>query len=230
MKSLIYAFCFFISVLNIHAQNVGVGTSTPSGRLQINHRSSLSNPTLVLYDSINSFGGPAIQFRNAGGTKSWHIRTMIDHTSDPVDYLDFINDGTILATLNNSGNFGIGTFAPDQKLVVVGNFKLFGELNRTSTGTSNMIPIAYGNITGTGVINSGSGNFTVTRYSTGVYGITITGETYHYQTSTSVVTPVGSSAAIIVNTGSGAGSLNVYTYNASGVAVDNQFCFVAYKQ
>jgi len=227
MKSLIYAFCFFISVLNVCAQNVGVGTRTPSGKLQINHRSA-NSPTLILYDSSDILG-PILQFRNSGGIKTWQIRTLLDHTPVNNDYMDFMHNGNILATLMNSGNFGIGNAAPTQKLDVGGTIKLSGELNRSSTGTSNMVPIAYGNISSTGGINSGSGNFSVSRLNTGVYAITITGESYHFQSYTSIVTPV-SSTAIIVSSSSIGGSLQVFTYNASGGAVDNQFCFVAYQQ
>ena len=229
MRSLMIAYCLLISFSSVNAQSVGIGTPTPSGKLQIDHRSSFLSPTLNLFDSSIT-EGPNVQFRNAGGTKSWQIQAILNHTIANSDYLDFKNNGAILATLGNTGNFGIGTTTPDEKLEVAGNIKISGEVNRTSTGTSNMVPIAYGNISSTGTINSGSGNFTVSRFTAGFYTITITGESYHFQTHTSVVTPVGSSAAIIVGTGSGGGGLHVFTYNASGVAVDNQFCFVAYKQ
>lgn len=209
--------------------SMGLGTYNPSGKLQIDHRSSLASPTLYLFDSSTT-GGSIVQFRNAGGAKSWQIRAILNHSTPNNDFLDFMNNGAILATLGNSGNFGIGTPSPAEKLDVVGTIKLSGELNRTSTGTSNMVPIAYGNIATSGFINSGSGNFSVSKITTGWYAITITGESYQFQTYTSVITPVGSGAAIMVGTGSGGGNLYVYTYNASGVATDNQFCFVAYKQ
>jgi len=229
MKTLIYTFCLLISVIKVAGQNVGIGTTLPSGRLQIEHRSSFLNPTLSLFDSSTT-GGPIILFRNAGGARSWLIRGTLNHSLANSDALDFINNGTTLARLVNSGNFGIGTTFPDEKLDVAGSIKLSGELNRSSTGTSNMVPIAYGNISGTGVMNSGSGNFSASRTTTGSYSITITGEVYQFQTYTTVVTPVGGTAAIIVGTTSLVGNLLVYTYNASGVAVDNQFSFVVYKQ
>jgi len=209
--------------------SMGLGTYNPSGKLQVDHRSSVASPTLSLFDSSTT-GGSIVQFRNAGGAKSWQIRAILNHSTPNNDFLDFINNGTILATLGNSGNFGIGTSSPDEKLEVAGTIKLSGELNRTSTGTSNMVPIAYGNISITGFVNSGSGNFSVSKLTTGWYAITITGESYQFQTYTSVITAVGSSGAIMVGTGSGGGNLYVYTYNASGVAADSQFCFVTYKQ
>jgi len=229
MKSLMYVFCFLISVYNLNAQNVGIGTNLPSGRLQIEHRSSFFNPTLSLFDSTTT-GGPIILFRNSGGARTWLIRATLNHSLANSDALDFINNGTTLARLVNSGNFGIGTTFPDEKLDVAGSIKLSGKLKHSSTGNNNLVPIAYGNISGTGVMNSGSGNFSASRTTTGTYSITITGEVYQFQTYTTVVTPVGNTAAIIVGTSSLVGNLLVYTYNASGVAVDNQFSFVVYKQ
>ena len=227
MKSLICAFCFLISVFNTNAQNVGIGTNTPFGKLQINHRGSVINPTLNLVDSSSSTG-PIILFRNLGGAKTWEIRAYLNHLVANSDYLDFVNNGDIIATLVSSGNVGIGSILPTEKLDVTGNIKLSGELNRTSTGTSNMVPIAYGNISSTGAINSGSGNFSVSK-STGLYSIAITGEFFFISSYTSIVTPIGNNAAFVASS-SGSGNLLVFTYNMSGVLTDNSFCFVVYKQ
>jgi hypothetical protein len=69
---------------------------------------------------------------------------------------------------------------------------------------------------------------TVSRITTGWYAVTITGESYQFQTYTTIVTPVTGPA--MVSTSSGGGNLYIFTYNASGVAADNQFCFTVYKQ
>jgi hypothetical protein len=227
MKSLICAFCFLISAFNTNAQNVGIGTNTPFGKLQINHRGSVINPTLNLVDS-SSNTGPIILFRNLGGAKTWEIRAYLNHLMANNDYLDFVNNGDILATIVSSGNFGIGNISPAEKLDVGGTIKLSGELNRTSTGNSNMVPIAYGNISSTGAINSGSGNFSVSKPLSGWYSITITGEPFFLTSYTSVATPIGNAA--FVATSSGSGNLLVFTYNMSGVSTDNSFCFAVYKQ
>ncbi|MGB8191836.1 MAG: hypothetical protein WCF67_07960 [Chitinophagaceae bacterium] len=289
----------------------GVGTFAPVGRLQINHTSASANPTLNLYDSVAT-GGPILQFRNAGGAKNWQIQGYLNHSSPNSDELNFVNNNVTLATLSNSGNFGIGTTAPQnklhlhnttglttsytqftnpntgsggsdgllvgingvghsfiynqensrlyfgtanttrmsisetgnvgigidpgtEKLDVVGNINASGivragEVHRTSTGVANLVPIAYGNISSTGFIQSGSGNYTLLKISTGFYQVTITGEAYQFQTYTTVVTPAGNIGPIFTNTGSGGGSLHIYTYNLAGVAADSQFCFVVYKQ
>lgn len=290
----------------------GVGTFTPVGRMQINHTATVANPTLNLFDS-SSMAGPILQFRNAGSSRNWQLRTYLNNSIPEGDALYFVNNNNIIGAFSQLGYMGLGVEAPQHKLHlynslgaqqtyaqftnpttgilsndglitgingagnaliynqensrlffgtnntmrmsisetgnvgigvdpgterldVVGNIKtsgaviVTGEVTRPSTGTSNLVPIAYGNITPTGIINSGSGNFTVSKIATGWYAITITGESYQFQIYTTVVTANGGGSPVITTTGSGGGALHVYTFNAAGVAVDNQFCFVVYKQ
>ena len=194
------------------AGNMGVGNSNPVGRVQIDHFSSSLTPTLNLFDSSTLFG-PIVQFRNAGGARSWQIRTEINHPTPANDEFNIVNNNTTLLTVTGPGTL-----------------RVTGEVNRPSTGNANLVPIAYGNITSGGLLNSGSSNITVSRITTGWYQITITGESYQFQTYTAVVTPAGNVGPIMTNTGSGGGNLYVYTYNAAGVAADSQFCFVVYRQ
>jgi len=54
------------------------------------------------------------------------------------------------------------------------NIWIKGELNRSETGDANLVPIAYGNISASGSITGGTGNFTVTHTdNSGVYLITL---------------------------------------------------------
>jgi hypothetical protein len=194
------------------AGNTGIGTFTPVGRLQIDHFAGASTPTLNLYDS-STLNGPIVQFRNSGGSRSWQIRTEINHPVPANDEFNIVNNNNTLLTVTGPGTL-----------------RVTGEVNRTSTGNSNLVPVAYGNISATGNINSGSGNFTLTKIAAGWYSITITGETYQFQTYTTVVTPAGNIGPVMTNTGSGGGNLHVYTYNGAGAAADSQFCFVVYRQ
>lgn len=125
---------------------------------------------------------------------------------------------------------GIGRTNPSERLDIVGNVKVDGEINRPSTGASNLVPVCYGSISSTGAINSGSGNFSVSRISAGNYSVTITGETYHYQRYTTTVTPGGVSTPVITTTNSVGGNLRVLTFNLNGTASDSGFSFVVYKQ
>lgn len=84
---------------------------------------------------------------------------------------------------NMAGNVGIGTDFPREKLDVSGNIItgfnieangniiVGGEVQRPATGGTNMLPYAHGRVLSNGTITSGSGNFSVTRISEGVYEI-----------------------------------------------------------
>ncbi len=108
-----------------------------------------------------------------------------------------------------------------------------GEIQNTSTGSANMIPIAYGSVRSDGTIiaDASSGNFTVDHPSTGKYQITITGVTYIYTTCAQSVTLIGHAG--FVRTGSASGKLLVYTYDVTGDddadKKDIMFSFVVYK-
>ena len=123
---------------------------------------------------------------------------------------------------------GIGTTAPTERLDIVGNLKVSGEVNHPSTGASNLLPIAFGNISSGGVINSGSTNFTVTRTSAGIYNIDIVNHSFGFSTYSTVVTPV--SGPLVAGIDSAAGNLIVRLYNLSGTLSDGTFSFVIYKQ
>jgi hypothetical protein len=128
----------------------------------------------------------------------------------------------------NSGNVGIGIASPTQKLDVVGSIKLSGEINRPSTGTSNLIPIAYGTIQDNGTILSDTGNFTFTDLGTGIKKITVTGVNLNISNhtivgSTHATTPRFSNFVII------SGELQVFIHNQNGTPVNSPFSFVIYS-
>ena len=52
---------------------------------------------------------------------------------------------------------------------------------------------------------------------------------YLFSQYTTTATGIGSTTPLVVNTGSGAGNLQVRVYNLSGVATDGIFTFVVYK-
>jgi len=123
---------------------------------------------------------------------------------------------------------GIGTTAPTEKLEIVGTLKLSGEINNSSTGTANLLPIAFGTISTAGNILSGSGNYSVTRTATGSYTIDITDHSYGFSTYSTIVTAVA--GPFVASTNSASGNLLVRLYNLSGVLSDGNFHFVVYKQ
>ena len=199
--------------------NVGIGISNPQYRLQLYNNTG----TQITY----------AQFTNptTGSGPSDGLLTGINGIGHAFIYnqevanLYFGTSNTTRMMIESGGKVGIGVDPPTETLDVGGNInssglvRVTGEVNRPATGAAHLLPIAYGNISLTGFVQSGSGNISVTRLGVGFYAVTITGEAYQFQTYTTVVTPAGNLGAILTNTGSGSGNLHIYTYNTAGLAV-----------
>ncbi|MEJ5253591.1 MAG: hypothetical protein WHX60_17070, partial [Armatimonadota bacterium] len=93
---------------------LGVGTTTPTARLQIDADSSLASATLRLHEIETEFA--RLEFTNLNSTRKWHIAGLIGSTQE-ADRLNFWNSaaGDVLS-LSGSGNVGIGTTAPATRL------------------------------------------------------------------------------------------------------------------
>lgn len=149
-----------------------------------------------------------------------------------------------------SGNVGIGTTGPNFLLDVNGTASV-NSLNINSVYTlpttaptadgqvlsyngsnlewgANLDPIAFGRVSAAGGVSGSTGNFTVTKVGTGIYDITITGETYTASGYVASATITGSTYGFIYTTSS-SGKLRVFTRNASEASTDIQFHFVVYK-
>ena len=219
----------FLLKLKANGQ-AGLGTYDPRAALQINHRISGGEPTLLLFDSAGT-DLPVVQFTNAlNPTRHWQLSGYMG-AAETDNFFDISTQTGIKLTVNGIGNLGIGDSSPEEKLVVSGNIKLSGEVNRATSGTANLVPLCYGNVTSTAIIQPGGSteNFTVTRISAGRYNISISGETFNINSYHATATPIGSNP-VFITTGSGGGILNITTYNLSGVATDNSFCFTVYKR
>lgn len=134
----------------------------------------------------------------------------------------------------NSSNSAINAYLATD--TYAGDFsssiRVKGDINReyVSGAPKNAVPVAYGTVNSNGTISAGSGNFTVTYNSASTwYEIAITGESYHYTTHTTVVTPVGASSPSFATTSSVSGHLIVAIYNTSNVKLQNMFNFVVYR-
>jgi hypothetical protein len=207
----------------------GFGTYDPVGRMQINHRASIASPTLNLVDS--AFGSvPVIRLSNLTSPDYWQIRGSITTFNAASTYLEFGTQTAARMILRGDGNLGLGVTNPGEKLDVLGNVRVDGEMNRPGTGAANLVPICYGNVSSSGGTNSGSGNFTVSHTTTGTYEITISGENFVVSQYTTVISPVNGTTPIIGTFTSGSGILRVNMFNLAGTRVDNTFNFVVYQQ
>lgn len=213
MKQL-FTFFLLIVVLNSTAQNVGIGITAPVCKLDVWSADAF----------VTRFSGPDGMY--VIFTENNVYRGYMGSYSGNAEDMDF---GT--GAGNTTGKVHL-TVQGVPKLTVeaTGNVAIQEELHRPSkTGAANLLPICYGNVASSGFVHTGSGNFTVSKITTGWYAITITGESYQFQSYVTVVTATGS-VPVITSLGSGGGNLYVYTSNLAGTEVDNQFSFVVYKQ
>jgi hypothetical protein len=108
-----------------------------------------------------------------------------------------------------------------------GNAKFDGEIQHTSTGEANMIPIAYGTVESTGDVLSGTGNFTAS-LDAGIITIDVNDHVLSATNSSCSVIPYSTAfrTSSIVHSG---GDLKVYVFNSSGTLSATTFQFVIYK-
>lgn len=128
MKRKIFLYGFFLTgIINtLPAQNVGIGTSTPFGRLQINHN-SLIRPGLSLVDSGTQSSG-SLEFRNMNNTSRIMQRGFAQNNFNNGQYLDIFSDSATIATFRGNGNLGIRNLNPAYPLDVAGDINTTGSL------------------------------------------------------------------------------------------------------
>lgn len=149
--------------------------------------------------SFNSISPVSLQLQTAGTDKGFvqlsgnDLRTGI-YSSNPTGQFMIRTDGTNKVYVTETGNIGIGTSTPDERLHVAGTIKASGNITATAiesssleitgelrkpgtTGSFNLAPLAYGFVNANGTIQNATQNVSVTRISTGVYDISVTGIT-----------------------------------------------------
>ncbi len=118
--------------------NVGIGTTAPSQRLSVGSGNiTLDDGYWVGQSSSYGFypfvsSAQPYTRLNAGSS----MRVDIDNNNNETGaYLDFShNNGTVLARLQEDGNFGIGTTAPVEKFEVAGSIRIAGRIRQGSLG------------------------------------------------------------------------------------------------
>lgn len=189
---------------------------------------------IIIGDSVSSASRLTI-VDNSGASEMIDLKQTNGGSGDDVINMDVTSTASssspgqfIEAHANGNNKFSVntnGTMNIDSTIRITD-----GEINRNQTSTANLVPIAYGYVSATGAITSTgrTNNFTVTKFATGIYDITITGESYFY-TNYVCNTTLATSSAGLMSTNSSSGKLRVYTRNLSGTATDRAFYFIVYK-
>jgi hypothetical protein len=220
---------------------VGIGTINPQRKLHIVDEAaaginSNANSSLVLEKNgsanyinfLNTTAESGILFGVAGAPGGAANGGILYNNPSFAQGMQFRTGGNAnRMVIDNLGNVGIGNNVPAQKLDVEGNIRVSGEVYRGS-GTANLLPICYGSIAQAGTISTGTGNFSVTKAGTGIYDISITGESFSFSNYITSITPVSTAARSNTATSSG-GALRVRIFDASGTAVDTPFHFIVFK-
>ena len=133
-------------------EKIGIGTNSPSGKLHIYESSG------TVHSSTN--GTIILEHGNNGGASSIIFKSKVNSGSD-YGYIQYQDSSSvnasgeeaklIIGTMNDtnddiilfpSGSVGVGTTGPSEKLDVVGNIKLTGEIIK---GSSNYIQEYFSN-------------------------------------------------------------------------------------
>ncbi len=138
-------------------------------------------------------------------------------------------------SITGSGNVGIGTTAGTAKLDVGGDVRLSGEVHTTTTGTADMLAAAYAQLGTAGPATySSSGNFSISKISTGRVRVTFTAASglsaVSFSSQTIVASLFGSPGFVVWDTAGGTGTIDFYTYAVNGTtASERDFSFVVYR-
>jgi hypothetical protein len=106
--------------------DVGIGTSSPNGSLEVNSNSSLSDPQIKLHENGNDYA--RINFDNNNGSNYWTIAGYIasNHRNDRLNFWN--GTGGDVMTITGDGEVGIGVGISPKVPFHVGNGRrvLFG--------------------------------------------------------------------------------------------------------
>jgi len=131
-----------------NAGNVGIGTTSPGAKFQVD--GSNSNGLIQAY--VTSGGGNALRLNtNFGGGNYIDLNPYVTGVSN--GGFEILQNGTQRLVISSSGNVGIGTTSPSEKLHVDGNARVTGAYYDTSNSPGTVNQLLSSTVTGTTWIN-----------------------------------------------------------------------------
>jgi hypothetical protein len=112
--------------------NVGIGTTTPGAKLQVTGAVNINGQmtTAILGNSYNywtTFGGATGGRIRGESTEGYLVLDGNPSGTNPRVLINYASSGNVIIAYGG-GNVGIGTTSPSEKLDVVGNIRLSGNL------------------------------------------------------------------------------------------------------
>jgi hypothetical protein len=141
------------------AGNVGIGTSSPEGKLRVYtsgayNGTAISKTALQISTDVITGGFAASRIQWSFGTIGNGVKSWIEGSVYGNDYLGIGYGADEHVRFASSGNVGIGTSSPSQKLHVVGAVASYGA---TASLDQSCIQISYESGVGTLTSSNGSG-------------------------------------------------------------------------
>lgn len=108
------AIFLLILALQAHAQNIGIGTTIPNGKLQINHKGTSTTPALMVLDS-SAGTGSEIKFIRQGITtaRNFNMNALISGGLNSASLWAFRANSSNVMTINGDGLIYFGAAPPN---------------------------------------------------------------------------------------------------------------------
>ncbi len=113
------------------ARNVGIGTTTPGAKLEVNNTISGNSRGGIIINRVDNTNYEAALMFKTGNTLDWWFGTDNDATNKLYIWRSVPG---FVQTWDTSGNVGIGTTDPSQRLHVVGNATISDNVGIGTTG------------------------------------------------------------------------------------------------
>jgi hypothetical protein len=144
MKHILLSLLFFLFSQLSFTQNVGIGTTAPQGKLQINQRSNTA-PGVLMVDSSAS-GSGSIRFRQLNNTVGMTMAGYSGSAFNLDNYIDVYSDSAFIATFRGSGHLGVRNASPVYPLDVTGDINTTASLRvNGDAGTNGQVLRSNGN-------------------------------------------------------------------------------------